>query len=273
MALTRDNYEHIKQVLYQRAAIVLNGDKHYLVESRLLPIARRAGLNTVNELIDRVRVFNSTPVIQEIIDAMTTNETSFFRDGTPFEILKKTVFPELIERRRALKTIRCWSAGCSSGQEPYSLAMLWQDAFGHLTEWQFRVLATDISSLMLERAKQGMFSDVEVNRGIPPNFRTRFFRESSGQWCIDSTLRAFIEFRLLNLIDVWPSPMKADVIFLRNVLVYFDVPTKQMIFNRLRQVLAHDGYLFLGGAETTLMLDDAFERVAVDGGSYYRLKP
>lgn len=273
MAIAQQNYEHVRQVLYNRAAIVLNGDKLYLVESRLLPIAKRAGVANVDALVERIRLMPTSPWVQEIIDAMTTNETSFNRDVIPFQILRNQVLPELIERRKVPKTLRLWSAGCSSGQEPYSLAMLWQESFTHYSDWQFRVFATDISNQMLERAKSGIFSDVEVKRGLSPHSLNRFFRPVNGQWQIDPNLKNLIEFRFLNLIDAWPATLKMDIVFLRNVLVYFDLETKQSIFKRLRNVLAPDGYLFLGGAETTLMIDDAFERVSAEGGSFYRLVP
>lgn len=272
MPIAPENYQHIRQVLYKRAAIVLNDDKQYLVESRLFPVAKQAGLHDVDALVGRLRIAPESPLLQSIIDAMTTNETSFFRDATPFHVLRDRVLPELIERRSALRTIRIWSAGCASGQEPYSIAMMWREEFAHLPDWQLRILATDISSEMLERARDGRFSHVEVQRGLAEQQRATFFRRVADQWQIEPTLRSMIDFQPLNMIDAWPTTVNADVIFLRNVLVYFDMATKQDILRRLRAALTPDGYLFLGSAETTVMIDDAFERVVTAEGSYYRVK-
>jgi chemotaxis protein methyltransferase CheR len=223
-------------------------------------------------LIDKLRMSPDERLLRDVVDAMTTNETSFFRDGTPFNILGDTVLPELFQRRAAVRTLNIWSAGCASGQEPYTIAMLWRERFSHLSNWRVKLLATDISSEMLDRAREGRYKGLEVDRGLPAEHRARYFRQDGDDWLIDEQLRKMVEFRALNLSGIWPTLPPMDVILMRNVLVYFDLPTKQEILKKVRTVLRPDGYLFLGGTETTLMIDDAFDRVSTSAGSYYALK-
>ena len=272
MAVSLDNFEYMRRLLQQRSAIVLAANKTYLVETRLLPLARREKLDGVDALIDKLRLSPGGRLLQEVVEALTTNETSFFRDGAPFNILGDTVLPELTERRAAVRTLNIWSAGCASGQEPYTIAMLWRDRFAHLGNWRVNLLATDISNEMLERARKGRYTQLEVDRGLPAEHCAKYFRQEGDDWLIDERLRTMVEFRLLNLIGNWPRLPPMDVVFMRNVLVYFDMPTKQEILKRVRTVLRPDGYLFLGGTETTLMIDDAFDRVSTSSGSYYSLK-
>jgi len=272
MAIRADNFDYIRRVLQQRSAIALTENKRYLVESRLSLVARKSGLGSVDELVDRLRATSEGPLWHEVVDAMTTNETSFFRDQTPFHILRETVFTQLLERRGRERTLRVWSAACASGQEAYSLAMLWHEFCAESPGWELKLLATDISNEMLDRARAGRFTPVEVNRGLTEEQRVKYFRNEGDDWRIDDALRSMVEFRQLNLINTLPTLPQMDVILLRNVLVYFDLPTKQDILSKLRRVLRPDGYLFLGGAETTLMIDDSFERARANGGSFYRLK-
>jgi chemotaxis protein methyltransferase CheR len=182
------------------------------------------------------------------------------------------VLPELVKRRAAERTINIWSAGCSSGQEPYTIAMLWLERFAHLSNWRVKLLATDISNEMLDRARRGRYTAFEIRRGLPAEHRDKYFRQDGDQWQIDQRLRTMVEFRSLNLSGAWPVLAAMDVVLLRNVLVYFDAATKKQILKRVRAVIQPDGYLFLGGTETTLMIDDAFERVVTPSGSYYSLK-
>jgi chemotaxis protein methyltransferase CheR len=272
MTIRAENFAFVCQLLKQRAAIALSANKSYLVDTRLLPLARSARLHSVDELIDRLRRSPDESLLQAVVEAMTTNETSFFRDGAPFDILCDVVLPELIRRRAAQRTIHIWSAGCSSGQEPYTIAMLWLERFSHLKHWRVKLLATDISTEMLERAEGGRYTTMEVNRGLTAEHRERYFQRDGDEWQIDPRVRSMVEFRRLNLSDVWSAVPAMDIILLRNVLVYFDLPTKQGILKKIRTVLRPDGYLFLGGTETTLMIDDAFDRVATPAGSYYSLK-
>jgi chemotaxis protein methyltransferase CheR len=272
MTISPDNFEYMRQLLQQRSAIALSTNKKYLVETRLLPVARRERLDGVNALIDQLRILPEERLLHDVVDAMTTNETSFFRDQAPFQLLGDTVLPELIERRAAVRTLNIWSAGCSSGQEPYTIAMLWRERFAHLADWRVNLLATDISNEMLERARKGRYTQLEVNRGLPAEHCAKYFRQEGVHWLIDEQLRAMVEFRVLNLFGNWPRLPAMDVVFMRNVLVYFDIPTKQEILKKIRTVLRPDGFLCLGGTETTLMIDDAFARVSTASGSYYSLK-
>jgi chemotaxis protein methyltransferase CheR len=272
MTISPDNFEYMRRVLQQHSAIALSENKKYLVETRLLPVARRERLDGVNALIDQLRISSGERLLHDVVDAMTTNETSFFRDGAPFKILGDTVLPKLVERRAAVKTLNIWSAGCSSGQEPYTIAMLWRERFGHLADWRVNLLATDISSKMLARARKGRYTQHEVNRGLSAEHCAKYFRQKGDHWLIDEQLRTMVDFRVLNLIGNWSRLPPMDVVFMRNVLVYFDMPTKQEILKRVRALLRPDGYLCLGGTETTLMIDDAFDRVSTASGSYYSLK-
>jgi chemotaxis protein methyltransferase CheR len=272
MTIRAENFAFVCQLLKQRAAIALGANKMYLVNVRLIPVARSARLGSVDALIDKLRRSPDEKLLQAVVDAMTTNETSFFRDAAPFDILGNVVLPELVKRRAAERTINIWSAACSSGQEPYTIAMLWLERFAHLSNWRMKLLATDISTEMLNRADRGRYTSLEVSRGLPVKHHDKYFRQDGDHWQIDERLRTMVEFRCLNLSGAWPVLPAMDVVLLRNVLVYFDLATKKKILKKVRTVLRPDGYLFLGGSETTLMIDDGFDRVVTPAGSYYSLK-
>jgi chemotaxis protein methyltransferase CheR len=252
---------------------VLDGDKAYLAETRLGPLARCEGFPSVDDLLTRLRSSPDDGLHRKVVEAMTTNETSFFRDSHPFELLRQTVLPELVRRRAAGRDLSLWSAACSSGQEPYSVAMLVREHFPALAAGGLRIIASDLSTEMLDRARQGLYTQMEVNRGLPARLLVKYFDKQGPHWQIKDDLRRLVEFRPINLTNAWPPLPALDVILLRNVLIYFDVATKQRILAKVRQVLRPDGYLLLGGAETTINLDDAFERVQVDRSGYYRLRP
>lgn len=271
MSITAADFDYVSTMVRQSSAIVLAPGKEYLVVSRLLPLARTAGVCDVGELVAALRRQPSGPLRAQVVEAMTTNETSFFRDAHPFTALATTVLPELIKARAATRTLNIWCGASSSGQEPYSIAMLVDEALAGRPGWTVRLLATDISAQMLERTKQGTYSQLEVNRGLPAPKLVKYFRREGTGWQIDQRLRAMVETRLMNLDAPWPSMPAVDLIFLRNVLIYFDVPTKRRILGRCRTSLKPDGYLFLGGAETTLNIDDAFERVQIGSAPTYRL--
>ncbi len=272
MSITPENFSYICQLLKQHSAIALDDNKQYLVISRLLPIARRGKLDGVNALIEKLRAVPSANLIQQVVDAMTTNETSFFRDTGPFELLADRVLPELIKRRSRMRTLNVWSAGCASGQEPYTLAMLWHERFPQLENWRLNLFATDISEEMLSRAREGRYSTLEVNRGLSNTLLKKYFHPHGDHWVIDERLRKMIKFMPLNLSAAWPVLPQMDLILLRNVMVYFEVSTKKEILGKVRGLLRPDGYLLLGGAETTLTIDDEFERIATPAGSYYSIK-
>ncbi len=209
---------------------------------------------------------------QKVVEAMTTNETSFFRDRNPFECLRNSVLPELLPRRAADRSLRIWSAACSTGQEPYSIAMLLREHFPELRDWRVQITASDLSTECLERARQGRYGQLEVGRGLPTPLLTKFFFRDGLEWVMHEDLRRMITFRVLNLLDPDLTLPPMDIVFLRNVLIYFDKETCQQILGRVRQLLRPDGFLFLGGAETTHFLDDAFERVQLSQAGCYRLK-
>lgn len=271
MSVNPENFDYLRALIQQRSAMVLDDGKEYLVETRLLPVSRRAGLNSVNELVDQLRLADDDGLYQQVVDAMTINETSFFRDEALFELLRCTLFPALIERHRSTRQINIWSAGCSSGQEPYSIAMLMVEHFPELRNWKVQLLASDLSSEILQRACNGMFNQMEVNRGLPAALRDKYFSSNGDNWQLDERIRGMVKFERCNLSDHWPPLEPMDMILMRNVLVYFDLEKKRDVLRRARQVLRADGYLLLGGAETTLQIDDAFQAVHSDGYSYYRL--
>jgi chemotaxis protein methyltransferase CheR len=270
--LTPADFDYVRTLVRDRAAIVLEEDKHYLIETRLQTLARADGLSSPREIMERMRRDQMSTWHTKVVEAMTTNETSFFRDLKPFEALRKMVFPALIAQRRAERRLAVWCAACSTGQEPYSIAMILRDPAVVPAEWTKQLHATDLAASVLERAKQGRYNQFEVNRGLPAALLVKYFQKQGVEWQVKDELRSMIEFKQLNLIESWPHMPNMDVVFLRNVLIYFDVETKRRILARVRNVLRPDGYLFLGGAETTLNLDDAFVRVDFNGSGCYRLR-
>ena len=271
MTLTAPDLTYLRGLVRERSAIVIDESKSYLIESRLGPVARRNGLGSLEELVARLRLHRTGPLHDLVVDAMTTNETSFFRDLQPWKALEHHIIPELIERRGVQRTLTFWCGACSSGQEPYSLAMLLRDRFPQIASgWKVRIVATDLSEEMLGRAAAGRFTQLEVNRGLPAPMLVRHFRRDGSFWQISDELRRMIEFRPLNLVKPWPLLPQADVVFLRNVLIYFDVPTKREILGRIRSVLRPDGHLLLGTSETTMNIDERYERVTVERATTYR---
>jgi chemotaxis protein methyltransferase CheR len=208
----------------------------------------------------------------KVVDRMTTNETSFFRDLHPFEALKRTVLRELIARRSQERTLNIWCGACSSGQEPYSIMMLLRDAFPALADWNISLLATDLSAGMLERARAGLYSQLEINRGLPAPMLVKYFEKRENDWRVNDRVRRGIEFRELNLVRPWSGVARMDIIFLRNVMIYFAPEAKRAILAQVRALLRPDGYLFLGGAETTYGLDESYERVVFGKAAAYRVK-
>jgi chemotaxis protein methyltransferase CheR len=267
--LAAPDFDYIAQLVHRRSAIVLEPGKEYLAESRLEGIAREHGLGSVSELVARMRS-GTLDLSDAVVDAMTTNETSFFRDAHPFNALRDTVLPELIEARRVARTLSIWCGACSSGQEPYTLTMIIREHFPELANWNVRIVATDISPSMLERTRQGRYSQLEVNRGCPATMLVKYFTRDGMHWVVNEDLRRMVSPQYLNLNERWPVMPQFDLVLLRNVLIYFDVPTKQQILAKVRQNLRPDGLLLLGGAETTMNLDANFERVPHGRSTWYR---
>jgi chemotaxis protein methyltransferase CheR len=272
MSLSQTDFEYIRTLVKQRSAVVLESEKAYLVETRLLALARRDGFGSIADLLARLRAHSDGELQRRAVEALANNETSFFRDLHPFEILRHKIIPEMMQRRAADKNLHIWCAACSSGQEPYSIAMLLRENFPALAGWNVRILGSDLSSEVLGRARNGRYGQLDVNRGLPARLLVRYFEKTGTDWQIKDDMRRMVEFRLINLMDTWPVLPLQDVILLRNVLIYFDVTTKQQILAKIRRALRPDGYLFLGGAETTLNIDEAFERVPFDRSCCYQVR-
>jgi chemotaxis protein methyltransferase CheR len=272
MSMNQASLDFIRTLVAQRAAIILDASKGYLVQARLLPLARKLGLQNIDELVFEVRRNPSGPIGDRVVDAMTTNETSFFRDVMPFEALREDILPQLLRTRATARRINIWCAACSTGQEPYSIAMLLRSRFASLRDWDIRILASDISQRALAQATTGCYGDVEIQRGLSPDLRDRFFVREDGGWRVCEEIRRMVQFFPLNLVTDWPPLPLMDIVLLRNVMVYFAADTKRLLLSRVRNLLAGDGYLFLGGAETTMLLDDAFVRVTRDRFTYFQLR-
>ena len=272
MPLATKDFEFIRDFLLKRSAIVLDEQKIYLVETRLQPLAQREGFASVSDLVVKMKSVPVNGLHQRVIEAMTTHETTFFRDINPFVAMRKVVMPELIAARSTTKALRIWCMACSTGQEPYSLAMLIREYFPELSKWNVRILATDLSAQVLQRAREGCFNQHEINRGLPAPFLLKYFNRNGMNWQVKDEIRQMIDFQQLNLIEPWPFALPTDVVFLRNVLIYFEVDTKKEILAKVRRIMRPDGYLFLGGSENALGLDDAFLRMEREQTSIYRLR-
>jgi chemotaxis protein methyltransferase CheR len=273
VVVTAEDFAFVANLLRERCALVLEPGKEYLIKARLTPVAQRNSFASIPQLIDRIRRDGHQSLASEVVEAMVTTETSFFRDIYPFETLKKTVLPELIERRRDQRELNIWCAASSSGQEPYSIALLVKEYFPALASWRVNISATDISQDMLERSRAGRYSQIEVNRGLPTPLLLKWFRQEGMFWQLDDQIRGMVSFSQLNLARPWPTMPNWDLIFLRNVMIYFDNGAKREILGRAARALRTDGYLLLGGAETTLGLDESFARIESLKAGYYQLKP
>lgn len=266
------DFEFLRRLVRERAGIVLGDDKRYLIEHRLQSVAERNACRSIGDLVALLRNNTWSDVHRQVVEMMTTNETYFFRDGQPFEAFAQLVIPQLMKAHEGDRQITLWCAACSTGQEPYSLLMVLRDRFPSLANWKVQLIATDINAEVLSRARAGRYTTYEVGRGLSPTLLSRFFSAEGSDYVVKNELRQAVEFRLLNLLDPWNLPT-VDVVFMRNVLIYFDLDTKRAILNKVRKYLQAEGFLFLGGAETTLNIDDHFERVAFERAGLYRLKP
>lgn len=271
MTVNGDDFTYITGLVRDEAAIVLESGKEYLVESRLSPLVRSEGLSSIADLVVRLKDSGHWPLRRKVVDALTTNETLFFRDLDPFEAIKKEVLPELIEKRQFERRLVIWSAACSSGQEACSLAILIKENFPVLESWNVKIVGTDICSAVLNKAKSGEYSQVEVNRGLPANYLIKHFSKEGLNWKVKDHIKRMVEFREFNLIsNDWNQLPRFDLVMLRNVLIYFSTETKQGILANVRRILAPDGCLFLGAAETTLGIDPGYNRSVCGKTSYYR---
>jgi len=270
MSTRANEFSYLCELVKNSTAIALDTGREYLMDARLTPIAQQEGFRTVSELISRVRSGGSQQLQWKVVEAMTTNETSFFRDVKPYEALRTMVLPALMQPRQSERKLSIWCAACSSGQEPYSIAMLLREHFPELQSWKVTIIATDISTEMLDKSRQGRYSQLEVNRGLPANYLVKYFKKDGTDWQIDESIRKMIDIRRMNLSVAWPLMPPMDIVMLRNVMIYFPVETKKQILKNMRSVMRPDGYLFLGTAETTINLDANFSCESFKNVSYYR---
>lgn len=264
--MTPLDYEFLRKLLKERSGLDLSSDKQYLVESRLIPLARRAGLPGITELVQKLRS-GAAPLTSEVVEAMTTNETFFFRDKIPFDHLKEAVLPELVQARASRRALRIWCAASSTGQEPYSIAMCVKD-FAGLAGWRVEILATDLSQEVLEKSKAGIYSQFEVQRGLPIQMLVKHFTQVGELWQLNADIRGMVQHRQLNLLQDFSHLGTFDLIFCRNVLIYFDQDTKAVIFERVSRMLEPDGVLALGAAETVVGISDVFKPYPERRGLY-----
>jgi chemotaxis protein methyltransferase CheR len=266
--MTPEDFAYLRKLLKDRSGLVLSPEKQYLAESRLLPVARRNGLLTLTELIAKLRAPQAQTLTSDVVDAMTTNETFFFRDKQPFDHFRDTIMPALMAARAREKRIRIWCTACATGQEPYSLAMALKGMGAALAGFKVQILATDLCAEVLERAQAGIYSQFEVQRGLPIQQLVKFFVPAGERWQITPEIRAMVQFRTLNLLADFKPLGAFDVVFCRNVLIYFDQPTKTAVLERIARQMPDDGFLVLGAAETVVGLSESFKPVPERRGLY-----
>ncbi len=269
--LAQADFDFVRTLVKQHSSISLDDSKGYLISSRLLPVARGEGFESVAKLIAHLRSRAHTRVHTQVLEAVATTETSFFRDFHPYEILRDQVIPDLLRKRReTTRMLNIWCGACSSGQEPYSVAMVLRQVIPDIDTWTIQVLASDFSGAMIERAREGVFKQLEVNRGLPAHLLVRYFDQHGASWWIKEEVKRMVTFFQLNLDREWTCIPQVDLLFLRNVLIYFDVETRRRILRKVRRHLRPDGFLIMGGAETTLSLDDSFKRVQFGRAAFYQ---
>lgn len=264
-------FDYVRELVRDRTAISLDKSKVYLVNARLMPLARQEGFNSVPAYIRFLRSRPYGDSHRSAVEAVVTTETSFFRDHFPFEALRQEVIPELMaQRRSSSRSLVIWSAGCSSGQEPYSIAMLVRESFPEIATWNFRLLASDVSESMLERSRQASFTQVEINRGLPASMLVKYFTQQGAVWQLKDEVRSMVAFFRDNLASEARTLPPVDLLCMRNVLIYFDLETKRRVLDQALRQLRPGGLMMLGTAETTLNLDDRFERVRIGRAVFYR---
>jgi chemotaxis protein methyltransferase CheR len=274
MALLAQDFTFLVSLIREQSGIVLDAGKEYLIESRLMPVAKAIGLQSLGDLTNALRKAPKGELAEKVVDAMTTNETTFFRDFFPFETLRLHILPDLIKKRGPSRELNFWCGAASSGQESYSIAMMILEHFPSIAlDWKFQYYSTDISKEMLDRCRKGAYTQVEVNRGLPAALLAKYFAPAEGNWYISDKVKKLVQFRPLNLLDPLPPMPAMDIVFMRNVLIYFDVEVKKQILAKVRKILKPDGFLFLGGAETTVNIDPNFVRMPFDKAGCYRIAP
>ena len=266
--MTPLDYEFLRKLLKERSGLDLSPDKQYLVESRLVPLARKAGLAGITELVQKMKAGPAEALVAEVVEAMTTNETFFFRDKSPFDHLKDTMLPALLQARSARRALRIWCAASSTGQEPYSIAMCLKELGAAIAGWKIDLVATDLSQGVLEKSKAGIFSQFEVQRGLPIQLLVKHFTQIGDMWQLNADIRSMVQHRQLNLLQDFGHLGTFDIIFCRNVLIYFDQDTKAGIFERLSRLVETDGFMVLGAAESVVGISDAFRPYPERRGLY-----
>lgn len=266
--MTPQDFDYISTLIKSRSGLVLSKEKGYLLESRLLPVARKRGMKGLDELIGDVKTKKDEILIGQVVEAMTTNESFFFRDIKPFDLFRDHIMPHLLESRASKKSFRIWCAAASSGQEPYSLSMLMKEMGPKLAGWKTSILGTDISHEILEKARKGVYSQFEVQRGLPIQLLLKYFAKADDVWQINADIRAMVEYKEYNLLESLKPLGGFDVVFCRNVLIYFDKDTKAKVLAEIADLMPEDGILFLGGAETVLGVTDRFKPVPGQRGVY-----
>jgi chemotaxis protein methyltransferase CheR len=270
--LSKLDHDLVRSVVHQTSGIVLEEAKGYLIDARLAALAKKEGLTDCSQILTEMK---GTPgksrYHEKVVEALTTNETSFFRDQHPFDGVRAVVVPDLLRKRAVERRLTVWCAAAAAGQEPYSLAMLLKEHFApQLAGWTVRLLATDISTQVLDQARAGLYTPWEVHRGLPPEYLRKYFKPHGVGWAVRDDIKAMVEFRPFNLLDPFAAIPPCDVVLMRNVLIYFDLDTKRAILDKVRRVLRPDGYLFLGGAETTMNIDNGYDRVPTGPTVTYR---
>ena len=267
-----EDFDFVSRLIKSKSGLVLSQDKTYLLESRLMPIARKRGLKDLTELIAALRGGDRV-LIEEVVDAMTTNESFFFRDTKPFDQFRHVVLPHMIKERASKRHLRIWCAAASSGQEPYSLAMILDDFKAQLSGWRVEIVGTDISREILTKARAGLYSQFEVQRGLPIQLLVKYFQKKEDQWQISQEIRSKVQYKEFNLLEDFRPLGQFDIVYCRNVLIYFDQPTKTDVLSRISVLMPDDGFLFLGGAETVLGISDKFKPLARQRGIYQLNRP
>jgi chemotaxis protein methyltransferase CheR len=271
MAISQEDFRFVSGYLHKESGIALTEEKAYLVENRLGELCRTIGLNSISALVQELRTRPAGQVKQQMVEAMTTNETSFFRDVSPFEALRMAIVPELLEARKQTRELRIWSAAASTGQEAYSTAMMLDMSFARvIKDWKIEILGTDLAEKVLERSRTGEYSQLEVNRGLPAQYLVAYFKKKASRWQITEQIRKLVRFEQMNLLNVPQRVGLFDVIFCRNVLIYFDDQTKRKVLSVLRTRLRPDGYLILGASEVLAHGGDLFERIHKGGAVVYK---
>ena len=263
-----EDFDFLASLLKARSGLIVGKDKSYLLDSRLTPLARKRGLRDLTGVVMALRNGRDESLVKDVVEAMTTNESFFFRDGKPFDDLAQVVLPCMMQARASVKTLRIWCAAASTGQEPYTIAMILAERAAMLAGWRVDIVATDISDEVLERARSGLYTQFEVQRGLPITLLVKYFKQQGDKWQLDAKIRSMVSYKRWNLLENL-SPLGAfDIVFCRNVLIYFDQPTKTAVLERIARLMPNDGVLALGAAETVLGITDKFKPMPQQRGMY-----